>query len=213
MNFQKANKQLKKIQKLFSAFEDQEKLSRIEHDLLLSYIRDLYETVAIAEGKKDKKASKNGKGHSDQIRKEYQQPVAKPIEKQVKTEVPKPEPAQEAPAIEVKPAVEEAKISEEILALFTSPEVSELSEKLSLTPIKDLKKAMGVNEWIFTQNELFGGKADLFTETVEALNKMSNFDDACTYLAGGVATDLDWAEEKRKKKAEKFIQLVRRRYQ
>ena len=46
--------------------------------------------------------------------------------------------------------------SPDMLAIFEEKPITELSDKLSQTPISDLTKAMGISERIFTVNELFG---------------------------------------------------------
>lgn len=97
-------------------------------------------------------------------------------------------------------------------ALFEFKEATELSEKLSMQPIRDLTKAMGLNEKIFTINELFGGDSKAFDETVKKLNTFSSFERASEYLANGVAHTYNWPSRSKKKKALNFIQLVKRRY-
>ncbi len=97
-------------------------------------------------------------------------------------------------------------------SLFEFKEATELSEKLSMQPIRDLTKAMGLNEKIFTINELFGGESKAFDETVKKLNTFSSFEQAAEYLSSGVAHTYDWPNRSKKKKALNFIQLVKRRY-
>lgn len=101
---------------------------------------------------------------------------------------------------------------EEMEELFEQGAARELSEKLSNLPIRDLKKAMGLNEKIFTMNELFGGSQPDYDATIDALNRMRNFDEAKEYLVKNIATKYGWAKSGRKKKAQNFIKLVRRRY-
>ncbi|MEO1713936.1 MAG: hypothetical protein AAFU60_11450 [Bacteroidota bacterium] len=96
--------------------------------------------------------------------------------------------------------------------LFSTSEAKELSEKLSELPIADLTKAMGLNERIFTINELFGGDQQLFINTMTRLNQFSNFSEASQYLAQEVAGKQNWTKKSKKKKAKEFIKLVKRRY-
>ena len=96
--------------------------------------------------------------------------------------------------------------------LFSTSEAKELSEKLSELPISDLTKAMGLNERIFTINELFGGDQQLFNNTMIRLNQFSNFSEASQYLAQEVAGKQNWTKKSKKKKAKEFIKLVKRRY-
>jgi hypothetical protein len=103
-------------------------------------------------------------------------------------------------------------VDEEYEDLFSISSARELSEKLSELPIADIKKAIGINERIFTINELFGGNHQLFEETVQALNRLSSFDEARQYLLFHVAVKHNWVARDRKNKARNFIKLVKRRY-
>lgn len=92
------------------------------------------------------------------------------------------------------------------------PAGKELSERLSQTPIADIKKAMGINERVLTLNELFGGDQAAFDETLTALNGFSSYDQAKNYLASTAAPKFNWTEKEKKKKAQAFAKLVWRRY-
>ena len=58
------------------------------------------------------------------------------------------------------PKPRKAKVSEELEDLFEFKQAKDLSERLSQSPIKDLTKAMGINERFLTTNELFDGNGD-----------------------------------------------------
>ncbi len=103
-------------------------------------------------------------------------------------------------------------IDPELDELFEFKSATELSEKLSELPITDIKKAMGLNERISTQNELFGGDAAAFDATVSTLNQLKNYNEAKDYLVRNVAVKYNWASKGKKDKAKTFIKLVRRRY-
>ncbi len=87
-----------------------------------------------------------------------------------------------------------------------------MSEKLGELPIQDIKKAMGLNERIFTVNELFGGEQTTFDTTLSELNSLRSFDEAKDYLIRNVAARFDWASKSRRGKAKEFIKLVKRRF-
>lgn len=103
-------------------------------------------------------------------------------------------------------------IPSKLKAIFEIRNSNELSDKLSLSPIKDLRKSMGVNERIFTINELFGGDQKLFDDVFQHLNAIDNYSDAADYLIENVAIPNNWQDGERKKKAEQFVKLVYRRY-
>lgn len=142
-----------------------------------------------------------------------------------KVEVPKVEEIKVAPPVEApkpvapkpKPtpvtATPVAKVStEEEVELFDQKEATELSEKLSQAPVKDLMKAMGINERILTMNELFNGEQSVFEHTLKTLNGMATFEEAKAYLSTHIASRYEWTQKAKKSKAKRFIKLVRRRY-
>lgn len=96
--------------------------------------------------------------------------------------------------------------------LFTVISAKELSEKLSQSPIKDIKKSMGLNERILTQNELFGGDKAMFDLTLDTLNKLPDFNQAKLFLIQNAATKYKWTAKVRKGRAKEFIKLVKRRF-
>lgn len=124
------------------------------------------------------------------------EPAPPPLPEPVKIETPK------------KPV----RISPDLEELFESEGVKELSDKLSQLPIPDLNKAFGLNEKIFTINELFGGNQSLFTDLIRRLNLLPDFDNAKELLCLEAAEPYDWAHKDRKKKAKEFIKIVRRRF-
>jgi hypothetical protein len=127
--------------------------------------------------------------------------------------VPKAEPVKPSPADATPPVKSNTYGADgEVEVLFEQPEVRELSERLEQLPISDLSKAMGLNERIFTINELFGGDQGAFSEVVDALNKLDSFEEARAYLTQQVVDKYGWASKQKKKKAKNFIKLVRRRY-
>ena len=79
-------------------------------------------------------------------------------------------------------------------------------------PIKDLTKAMGLNEKIFTINELFGGDGKAFDTALKTLNTFNSFEQAKAYLSENFAGQYKWNSRSKKKKAINLIKLVKRRY-
>ena len=100
----------------------------------------------------------------------------------------------------------------EMAELFAESPVSDLSDKLSVMPIRDLSKAFGVNERILTINELFGGNVLLFTNTINSINQMHTFQEAKEYLVRNIAGDMQWTDDSKKTKASTFIKTVRRKF-
>lgn len=111
--------------------------------------------------------------------------------------------------------VKEAKspsFSDEMMEIFAETQINEVSDRLSMTPIADLTKAMGINEKIFTVRELFDKDQERFMSTMSHLNSCVNFEEAKQYLMHGIASENGWDEPSKSKKAANFIKLVQRRY-
>ena len=100
----------------------------------------------------------------------------------------------------------------EMKALFDIQDSSELSDKLANAPIPDLTKSMGINEKIFTINELFGGNQSEMDNMLVALNGLESFEEAKSILKNSVASKYNWSDTHKSKKAKNFIKLVKRRY-
>lgn len=211
---------IKKINRLYDIINNIGEASDTEKDLLKAYVIDLYEAVALTKDdepvedstlKEMKKKLKKRKKAEKKLKQEL-------VQEEDQTVISDPEPEVE----NVKEVVEEnhnsngeeAKIDlpEELIELFNFSGGGELSDRLSQAPIKDLKKALGINEKIFTINELFDGDKAEFENTLEALNGLDNFDEAKEVLIRDIANKHQWHSEKKIKKAQNFIKLVSRRY-
>ncbi len=230
MKTRKAQKLLKKINALLEGQDN--KLEAIERDLLLSYLRQLYEMVRSAEVEEQAEPPEQ-KATPKPTKAQAAPEKTTPPPREKTPPKPKPTPQQEtAPTPKAKPkpkpqpqekpqpkttAQSPAKQpeltfpSEELEQLFELPVAKELSEKLSTLPIRDLNKAMGLNEKIFTIKELFGDDQELFNETLNQLNGLSSFAEAKQLLVN-LAQRFSWTDKARKKKAKNFIKLVSRRY-
>lgn len=234
MDFRKSKIILEKITALHNSMSsDADHVSSIEVDLMKSYIRELYETFLhlpsnAAHLDSQVEVIKAGKGAEPlPVQKQSTAPPptmqftpsapAEPITpvqpSPVKTE--SAAPSAIASQIEEKPQPKittRPPVSPELEELFAFETAKELSEKLGQMPIADIRKAMGLNERIFTVNELFGGDKEAFDATLSVLNKLNSFEEAKAYLMQGVATKYNWTERDRVKKAKAFIKLVKRRY-
>ena len=108
-------------------------------------------------------------------------------------------------------SVSEEKNEIDLNALFTFEKVTELSEKLSTAPIKDLMKAMGLNEKFLYIKELFGGDIGNFQAMMNALNEADGLSSAKDHLKELIIQH-EWMDKNKIKIAKDFIKLVRRRY-
>ena len=207
MNLQQAKIILEKINRLYKSMTlDEKNIDVFEQDLMLSYVKQLYDAFAPEE-------------QQEPIRKTIPR-RARPVIKEVARPVevaPEPEPAKvvqeetPAPVSPPPPPPPKPKAKPEHEVLFEQKEAKELSEKLSSQPIKDLNKAMGINEKILTINELFSKDDSAYKTAVKQLNVLKSFEEAKPILSE-LAEKHNWTQRNKKKKAQVFIKLVRRRY-
>lgn len=248
MNHKKVKKQINKINAFFDSITADEEVSSIEKDLLLSYVRKLYETVLDSDSSSSKPTKKAKRNTSEQVIKKAPakavepEPIVeaasaaaverKPFERapevtatveQVAAPVAEVIDIPAAPAVKVEKTVaapivsttvpvSSLSLTDNMEAIFNQTSGTEISDKLSSLPIKDLTKSMGINERMFTVKELFGGDQTKFNTTLQDLNGLGNFEEAKDYLIKGVATELDWDDADKYKKAINFVKLVQRRY-
>jgi len=229
MNIKKLSKRLSKIDMLLKSIKEDGKASKIERDLLLSYLREAYEYASESESEelnKNKLKSTPPKTKLQEQTPVFEaQPTDEVIQQIVQEEViPEPQPVvtsvkeSSTPAKEViqgntnVSATSEDNVPQVLLDIFQPMSISELSDKLSMSPITDMTKSMGINERIFTVKELFGGDNDSFNSILQRINSFSSYDEARSYLMTGIARDQDWANESKIKKAEHFVKLVKRRF-
>ncbi|MCB9280465.1 MAG: hypothetical protein H6562_16350 [Lewinellaceae bacterium] len=254
MDLQQAKTLLDKINSLYKSIStDGSQIASIERDLMLSYIRQLYESFLETPGGNARSvasvSANSGNSKASQpidlpvdppapepVKRTYtppkiieipDKPAAPKMEKPapapapepapVKLEVQEPAPAPRqqtpvAPAPKPKPA-ETAVVDAPpaIKALFQRQAATELSEKLSEQPVRDLTKSMAINDRLLYVNDLFGKDNNAFNDALQTLNRLDSMDEA-TPLLTGWAKQHNWADDEKSDTAKAFIKLVRRRY-
>lgn len=241
MNLKQAKITLEKINALYNSMSMEEgNVSSIERDLMLSYIKSLYEVFlqsapseqptappspVVEEKSKVKRSYKPPRiieipdslqGVSQQKPK-YQPPQAQPVSRPQPTPEPKrePEPEKEPqqPSPEPAPSVRPATSGNkpEMAGLFEFKEAKELSEKLSARPVQDLTKALAINDRLLYMNELFSKDLNALNDALAHLNRYDRIEEARGFLED-LAQRYSWMEEERLPVAKDFVQLVRRRY-
>ena len=151
----------------------------------------------------------------------------KPVERPVSPKVEKPKtPKVQQPKKQVSPPIETKKptptpppttsLSKEeqemIQELFEFKTASDLSEKLSDSPIGDLTTSMSINELFITVSELFKGNKPQYDAVIHKLNNFDSFEQAKVYMINELIAEYDWLNKKKLKSAKDFIKKVRRRY-
>ena len=88
--------------------------------------------------------------------------------------------------------------------------VLEIGHKLTDSPIRDLKKAIGVNDRYLFINELFRGDEVMYERSLKTINSFRMFPEAEYWIERELKVKLGWEEHKSTTKH--FYQLVRRRF-
>jgi hypothetical protein len=227
MDTREFNKKLKKISVLYESICENNVVSPLEQDLMLSYIRDLYEVVLAGDTMSKKSEVKTA---DPIISFPVQETVAhhvipeerpvfdfreKPNSVSVVAEQITTPPVKQHEELKSETAATATTASPDLQAmteLFQEAKVTDLSDKLANTPIKDLQKGMGINEKIFTIQELFSGNQDHFNKVISTLNECKNFNEAKSFMMEEVIPKYDWTSESKIKKAVTFIRMVKRRF-
>jgi hypothetical protein len=86
----------------------------------------------------------------------------------------------------------------------------EVVEQLGSAPIKDLKKAIGINDrYVFIQ-ELFRGDETMYERSIKTINNFSNYAEAQYWIERELKVKLSWDNEK--SVTQDFYSLVKRRF-
>ncbi len=86
----------------------------------------------------------------------------------------------------------------------------ELSEALKDTPIKDIKKAIGINDRFLFINDLFKGDEAMYERSIKTINGFSIYPEAEYWIRRELKTKLGWDDQHESVK--QFDQLVKRRF-
>lgn len=86
----------------------------------------------------------------------------------------------------------------------------ELSQKLTDTPIKDLRKAIGVNDRYLFLNELFRGDEAMYERSIKTIQNFSIFAEAEYWIRRELKVKIGWLDSDPVVK--QFDQLVKRRF-
>ncbi len=238
MDLQKTKIFLDKITREYARMsKDPDTIMRIDVDIMLSYIRDLYDAVltdtpasaapARREPAPTPPVPPPAPTHTPMAAAPAPPPVvaeAAPPPEEKPAPAPPPPVVVEAikaePLPVMKPATPPAPTAApsfpaappDAEALFEQRQAVELSEKLSELPIPDLRKAIGLNDKLLLTRELFGEDTSAFDKVVDTLNGFANMDQAKSFLLDHCVMRYRWTDKKRLEVAKKFIKLVRRRY-
>lgn len=89
-------------------------------------------------------------------------------------------------------------------------ETAELSHKLAEAPVKDLKKAIGINDRFLYINDLFRGDEAMYERSIKTINGFSIYPEAEYWIRRELKTKLGWKDAD--PVVVQFDQLVKRRF-
>ena len=87
---------------------------------------------------------------------------------------------------------------------------TELIEVLKETPVKDLRKAVGINDRFLFINDLFRGDETMYERSIKTINNFSIFPEAEYWINRELQVKLGWPADH--PSVDHFLQLVRRRF-
>jgi hypothetical protein len=86
----------------------------------------------------------------------------------------------------------------------------DLGDSLTGMPIRDLKKAIGINDRFLYINDLFRGDESMYERSIKTINSFSILPEAEYWIQRDLKTKLGWTDSNETVK--QFIQLVKRRF-
>lgn len=86
----------------------------------------------------------------------------------------------------------------------------EIASNLVDTPVKDLRKAIGINDKYVFINELFNGDEATYERSIKTINNFSVYPEAEQWIKRELYTKLCWLDNS--KAVEEFYSVVRRRF-
>jgi hypothetical protein len=87
---------------------------------------------------------------------------------------------------------------------------TELIEVLKETPVKDLRKAVGINDRFLFINELFRGDENMYERSIKTINSFNIYAEAEYWISRELKLKLGWNKDA--SSVQQFDQLVKRRF-
>lgn len=111
---------------------------------------------------------------------------------------------------EMKELKESFRDNEEVLNDKLKIEQKEIATSISEMPIKDLRKAIGINDRFLFLNELFRGDETMYERSIKTINSFNILGEAEFWVSRELKTKLGWEDESETVKL--FDQLIKRRF-
>jgi hypothetical protein len=106
---------------------------------------------------------------------------------------------------QIEPSLTDATLNEQLAS-----HKKEVSDQLSTTPIKDLRKAIGINDRFVFINELFRGDETMYERSIKTINNFTNYAEAHYWMERELKVKLGWDDTKSATKD--FYSLLKRRF-
>jgi hypothetical protein len=87
---------------------------------------------------------------------------------------------------------------------------AELREVLKESPVRDLRKAIGINDRFLFINDLFRGDENMYERCIKTINSFNIYAEAEYWINRELKVKLGWTDDN--KSTEHFYQLVKRRF-
>jgi hypothetical protein len=87
---------------------------------------------------------------------------------------------------------------------------TDIADTLTEVPVKDLKKAIGINDRFLYINELFRGDESMYERSIKTINGFSILPEAEYWIQRELKVKLGWSDHN--ETVQQFTQLVRRRF-
>jgi hypothetical protein len=87
---------------------------------------------------------------------------------------------------------------------------TELMEVLKESPVRDLRKAIGINDRFLFINELFRGDENMYERCIKTINNFNIYAEAEYWINRELKVKLGWTDDN--KATDHFYQLVKRRF-
>jgi hypothetical protein len=89
-------------------------------------------------------------------------------------------------------------------------EKKELGSLLKESPVRDLRKAIGINDRFVFINELFRGDENMYERSIKTINSFNALPEAEFWIQRELKTKIGWSDSS--ETVHHFDQLVRRRF-
>lgn len=212
MDKEKARILINKINALYKNIDaNTPGVSPLERDLMLSYLRQFYELIALSPTQqKQTELKKEPVFHDDENKVSPVVPKSKPQEVRIEEKTVEVPPLQKEISTINQPESTEKNGSLDFLFVWQEP--SNLAERLASQPISSLSlNSFSMNERLLYTNDLFHKQSAEMEEVIKMINNFTSFDQAKLFLLP-LGEQYDWQKEERREAARSFINTVRRRF-